>query len=394
MQIKKLLSKTELIKPGKHTEFLLLTLLAIISVMALLYATIGGLIWTSDSFNYWAASRSFAAEGNFTAVDGGTYIFWPPLFPVILSIFNNYEAYFSLHLVVFALAIFTIFYCFKAITKNGFVSLMAVGLYSLSVYPYLAGSFLWSENLFILLCYGSIYFYKKSEEKQRRWIYFTLAMLLGCLMCLQRNAGIFILVSFSIYELLNFLNKKISLKILLIKALLIFLAVLPNMLWNLRSLQLQGVDNEIINRSYFIYFWSNLLASAERLISLLSPTLITQNIYLNIGCLVILLSLLFFMRQIKLVQLILITYVTLLCLMPLIPFESFDRLLSPLSPLLFLGFSTIIYHNFIIKKDKLRLFFAGLFIITLCYNVLRTTQNLERWHERSLAHPREHKIFF
>ncbi len=251
MQIKKLLSKTELITLSKTTELWVLLVLVLLATATLLYATSGGLIWTSDSHNYWAASRSFNAHGKFVAVDGGTYIFWPPLFPIILSFFATASGYYLLHISIFVASLISCYAVFKLLTKRIPLSLILLLFYIISVYPYLSASFFWSENIFTLLLYLFIYLYLKSKERRKNIWLFVAAMLVASLMCLQRNVGIFIMIGVSLYELILFLRMKTSLKAFFIVAIAIFLTVLPNLLWNFNSLSLQGEAQEMVSSAYF-----------------------------------------------------------------------------------------------------------------------------------------------
>jgi len=393
MQIKKLLSKTELIQPSQKAEILLLTAIVISSTLLLLFSTSNGLIWTSDSFQYWAASKSFASDGSFIAHDGGTYIFWTPLFPIILSFFSNYEAYYILHIIVFSASIIAIYYFFKSQNQTYTMNMLAVILFAVSVYPYLMGSFFWSENIFTLLLYASLLFYSLSRQTNKKWLYFMLAMLIASFMCLQRNAGIFILMGVSIYEFIEYLQKRILYKELIIKALLVLITIAPNILWNVRGLKLQGEQNEMITRSYFVDFFTNFLVVSDRLINIFIPTdIINHHISaLAVLCFFITLSR---VKRYRLPFIISTSYIILLCVMPMVSPDSIDRLLAPITPILFLMSCYIIFNNIDRKKAVIKYTIIGVGLLLFSYNIIRTSKNVMRWHERSEQHARDSKIFF
>jgi 4-amino-4-deoxy-L-arabinose transferase-like glycosyltransferase len=394
MQIKKLLSKNELKQQGQRVEFVLLSAYIIASTLLIIFSTSGGLIWTSDSFQYWAASRSFSNDGTFVAYDGGTYIFWPPLFPIILSLFNNYETYYLLHLFAFAGSAVLIYYFFRELSQQKVVSLTALAFYLASVFPYLMSSFFWTENIFTLLCYASLLYYVLSKRMKRKWLFFIISMFLASLMCLQRNAGIFILLGISIHEFLLFLKERSYFKELALKGLLIIVAVIPNILWNYQSILLQSAEQEMVSRSYAVDFFTNFVELSERLWGVFLPThpIVSPNLYAAVFA--ILIVILCFNKRIRLAYTIMLIYILLLCLMPLVNPESMDRLIAPVTPIMFFICCSIIFNNIDIKKAVIRYVITGAVLLSFGYNIIRTSQNIMRWHERSEHHARDTKIFF
>src|SRR5688572_17596485 len=64
----------------------------VISLLIQFYVTNCGLLLTYDSREYLSAANSFNEQGVFMGTDGTPYVFWPPLFPMILSLFADPQA--------------------------------------------------------------------------------------------------------------------------------------------------------------------------------------------------------------------------------------------------------------------------------------------------------------
>src|SRR5688572_27443379 len=77
-------------KKSSDTRWMILSSSVIVlSLVIQFYVTNCGLLLTHDSREYLSAARSFREHGVLTGTDGTPYVFWPPLFPLILSFFKD-----------------------------------------------------------------------------------------------------------------------------------------------------------------------------------------------------------------------------------------------------------------------------------------------------------------
>lgn len=406
MQIKKLIYKIELktnpkvneIAMGKasyitkKTEIGILTLCLLLASAILLYSTAGGLIWTSDSFQYWAASRSFQENLTFISADGGSYIFWPPLFPIILSFFTSESSYYIAHIAVFNLSLLSIYQFVKYWSNSIKLALGTLLIASLSLFPYLMASFLWTEILFTFLLFSGVYFYGLWKKSDKRIYYICWIILLGC-MCLQRNAGIFIMVGIGVYELTLLIRHKKTSKIL-ISASGILISVAPNLFWNFSLIRANSGSGEG-EIEFLNGFFTNIYFLLLKLFNFLLPVLQISDIH-PIAFIIMLIILLFLIirKANSLPLIIFLTYFLLLACMPLIETESMDRFIAPVLPLFIFLFLEVLSSAFLSYQKIVRIGIALLLSGILIYNIARTFQNVKRWHERSITNPKEAKIFF
>lgn len=158
-----------------------------------------GFILTPDSNNYLSAAKSFRETGLFIGTGGTYYTQWPPLFPFILSWFSDpvqtMEFVFMLCKIVTGL--FVVVLANSFLKKLLFKAVFLVGT-MLGVHFLLISVFLWSEMIFITLCITHLYLVLNLHRKP---IYYWLVIILGFLLCLQRNAGVFLIVSAAVWML-------------------------------------------------------------------------------------------------------------------------------------------------------------------------------------------------
>jgi hypothetical protein len=160
------------------------------------YASSQGLAGTSDSFHYLYAAQSLRQTGQLLMPNGSAYQFWPPLYAVILSVLNSVQYLRWLH----GLALLG---GLAAWSATGY-SLLPVKrawalpwLLALSSPALVTSKFVWSEPLFNLLWAG--YFLALLSWLRRgSWGLWLLATGLGCLLPLQRIAGVFLLAGVAI----------------------------------------------------------------------------------------------------------------------------------------------------------------------------------------------------
>jgi hypothetical protein len=356
------------------------------------YSTYGGLIWTSDSFHYWAASRSFIEDGTLKAVDGGSLTFWPPLFPVILSLFSE-STFHLFHSLCFISTLFFVYlYIKKAINKN--IGLVTLSITILSVYPFLMSSFLWTETIFSLLLFSGLFYYLTWLKDKTKNNNLFLSVALFCLMCLQRNAGVFIIIGLSIYWLSHFIQKR-NWSILLKMASLHLLIVMPNIVWNLNQKIFNTTDYNFSSRPFVIDFFNNLETLSIELIRFFIPYKVDSNFALTILLGIIILWIASTHNRKALHYYVMTFYILLFLLLPKFEFSEVGRFLAPIFPIIILQLVLLSKHvlsKFYSRKMKVGI--LTIITLILLYNIARTTKNVGQWHYRSIHHPKSAKIFF
>ncbi len=387
MQIKKLISKSELNPLSKRIEFILLGTCLVTATATFCYSTWGGLIWTSDSFHYWAASRSFATDGVLLSHGGGSYVYWPPLFPAILSFFTE-SGYHILQGIFLNLILIGIYLLVK-LYKTSTIALLITSLFTLSVFPYLITSFLWSETGFMLFMLIGLYFFRKNELSGR-YIDLIIALIFFSLMCLQRNAGVFIMLGLSVHSFFQYIHSR-DLKSLGIKAFAILMSVVPNIWWNIsRSIKYRNYD--IADHPYFVDIIPNLKMIAIHLYKSILPSLLPDLFIFSLIVLILILGILLCKNKIFIT--LVVIYFAAFSIFPLIDYGMNDRFLAPVIIFFYL---ILVEINQSLYDKKTAFIKWGVFLSLLLlfsYNVIRTYKNVSMWHYRSITNPKAAKIFF
>lgn len=164
---------------------LLMTLLAI---GAEVYARWCGFMLTSDSLQYLSAARSFRAAGVFLSPDGSHYAYWPPLYPLLINLFNDPVQSLIAINIACKLAIGWLVYLLgrrylsRTATRVAFAAGVLFGLHLL-----LISVFVWSELVFVTLALALLYRLTCCPDR----LFSGALLVLGFLLCLQRNAGVF-----------------------------------------------------------------------------------------------------------------------------------------------------------------------------------------------------------
>ncbi|MEH0158309.1 hypothetical protein V6R21_29910 [Limibacter armeniacum] len=183
---------------NKYVVYLLVML-----AFTMLYALLGsnGLSLSFDSYEYLIASHSFLESGVMMKSNDELFVYWPPLFPILLAYIarNTMEGvmllnYFSLLSTVFLLVKWFINTIKNS--RNPIVYFYAL-IVTFSIPYLLVGKFIWSEPFFIFLLTSYLYslnnFLKKPSSK-----YLILITIFGFLMPLQRFAGLFVFLGVGI----------------------------------------------------------------------------------------------------------------------------------------------------------------------------------------------------
>lgn len=372
-------------------EWAIFSFILLIVLALHLYCTWGGLIWNSDSFHYWAASRSFQLDFTLKAHDGGNYTFWPPLFPIVLSLFGE-ENYHIFHCITL-LSLLYIIYILLKLVSNRTLALLSSALFSLSVYPYLISSFLWSETIFLLLFYSGLFFYLKWMKDQSQHHFLTIAITLLSFMCLQRNAGIFIVLGLFINSLIAYLkneNKRYFFKMLLTYLIII----IPNMSWNISQKIQHPEEFYFYSSPPVMDFFSNLETISTELLRLFMPINDHISPMLLIFAGIAILSITFFSRINPTLSTIYLSYIFSFLLIPKFELSETGRFLTPIIPILILQLVYLCKRGYVkLKSGKMKVILSAVIALLIIYNIVRTAKNIKKWNYRSIHHQKSAQIY-
>ncbi|WP_460583867.1 hypothetical protein [Hymenobacter arcticus] len=169
----------------------MVTLLAGLLALGLyLYVVSPGLAGTADSYHYLSAAYNLQATGRLVLADGSALRWWPPLFAVVLSIIGSSGGVQWLNglSLLGSLATWSAvgYWLLPARRAWALPLLLALGSPALVV-----SKFVWSEPLFNWL-WASYFLVLLVWLRRGGWRLGLLATVLGCLLPLQRIAGVFL----------------------------------------------------------------------------------------------------------------------------------------------------------------------------------------------------------
>lgn len=158
------------------------------------YATYPGLAMTPDSWNYLSAARSFATIGELRNANGTLYTAWPPLFPVLLSLWADTVPlswkWLQVGCMASSLALWG--HMGQLLLTHKVLARLYVLVLAFSTPWLMCAGFLWSEPVFLLLFSTyiyALYWYSITGNQ----LLLLLATLCGVLLPLQRVSGFFVL---------------------------------------------------------------------------------------------------------------------------------------------------------------------------------------------------------
>jgi hypothetical protein len=230
--------RPELFKNRTFNDLLLLLTGGIVYLLSVYKFGLGV---TDDSVNYLSAANTL--PGHILKVDGTPFIEWPPLYPLILSLYKltgisivNFTA--IVQGIVFVLNLIITGRLLQPVLRSRYIYFIAILSLLFSTPLLETHIFVWSEGIFILLLLLSLSVMVKYLETDRR-IYFISFVLLSLLMCLQRKTGLFFTINFGI-ALMVFIKNKTFLKKSFYTILYMFIAMAPFMLWTFRRYKVSG----------------------------------------------------------------------------------------------------------------------------------------------------------
>ncbi|MFQ3575434.1 MAG: hypothetical protein SNJ77_03260 [Cytophagales bacterium] len=381
-----LISKT-IFQSETKSKFNATVLITLIAFLFLFWETFCGLVFTFDSYEYLASAKNFRENGSILRKDGTANTIWGPLFPMIIALTNLNPK--TIQFINYAVLLTTISLTYNIAKKLVikpifFVAMIAnVALHSSLHMNY---SFLWSEPIFILLLMAHLSFLIKYLEQKSKYD-LLISLIFGFLMCLQRNAGIFLVMGSSIY-LFFFHKPKIS----------FFYGLVTSsgwLAWNIRNFLISktefhpGVSEMAQGR---ILEKENVF---EYLIDSASWLIPNINVWLSIPIFVVFwLTLTYILFKINkaekseatpLLYFNLSTYWVFMQFVEDKRIDEVQRYNSVLIPIFYILLFIVIEKLFEISnlKKSIRYIIISYVIALSAYNAVRSLKNINEWHKNS-----------
>ena len=340
------------------------------------YGRACGFNLTSDSIQYLSAAKSFHSDGIFIGSDGTYNPYWPPLFPVLLSFFENpLGALVWVNLVCKIFIGLMILFLAKTFLKNNFYRLVFLISSLVSVYMMMISVFVWTELLFMALILLNVFFLLNVNNRN----YFIGLIATGFLLCIQRNAGLFWIGALSSWLLLNRENS-----IGLPKILLFFLVSTSGLwAWNIYNTWFIPANFVFYDRPFFDGFMNNLLLMAGSFAKMFAPIswVPLQFALALVGAGFIAYNLRPISKNVFLF--IVIIYALAFTILGKLDEYEIDRYLSVIVPFVcLLALMTLekIAEN---APKLLRVALVVICLFWLSYQGVRTAKNVRMWHDRS-----------
>jgi len=160
-----------------------------------------GFLLTPDSYEYVSAAATFKASRLFIGTSGNYYTQWPPLFPVILALFEDPLAAMVWIQVICKIVLAAVVLSLaNHFLKNVVIKIIFFSGVWLSVHMLMISVFLWSEIIFVTLFMIHLFACVNLNKKD---MYYYVMLAAGILLCLQRNAGIFLVFSATVWMLMD-----------------------------------------------------------------------------------------------------------------------------------------------------------------------------------------------
>lgn len=339
-----------------------------------------GLLLTPDSDNYISASQSLKTDGSFRSPDGSLYTYWPPLFPATLAVFDSPEdaapwMYGVVTILIGLLSILTV----NRFLENNLYKVIVLFISLSSVQFMMISVFLWSEMNFLLLVLCVTYCALNHKTSGG---YFGGLLIAALLICLQRNAGVFILAGIGCWILLD---KTLSLKTRLGKSATLFLVGISGLIvWNIYLSYILDSGFFFYKHEFFVHAIENFSTVSSMLVRIFIP--VSGWIASVIGMLMIV-ALIFQIRRstgnIQLIGLLVLFYwLGLVCMFRLDSYDM-DRFLSIIILFIFLLVFEWLEKLFLNRSKSVRIVFATVLLLWMLYPVYRTVANLQQWNKSS-----------
>ncbi len=352
------------------------------------YSQNNGIGITYDSLNYLHAAKTWSEQQKFINQNQTKYIQQPPLFPLILTLFDTkksiYISYFFTFCLIISVSIY--FWWIDFIFTDTFTKIVCALCVSVGTPWYLVHHFLWSEPVFLVLFNVSLVsFYQIIANKSFQKYHYFLLFLANFLLCLQRNTGIFFVFGEVIFVILIHRKKIIAHLFLLF---VLFSSSLGWFFWTYFSIETIGSSEKFIG-IYMHSGWYEKLKGVDFLHQIFWLWVFPVNIFwlrILMSILVgIFLSIFIIQNKIKIPLSLCIMfflsafYMLILSTFPLV-FSDVERYLSVIFPI-FLLFLFYFYEIIIIKYPKIKILLMCFFLLLSSYQSIRTIKNVIFWQK-------------
>lgn len=362
----------------------------VLSVFLQWYGHRCGLLLTPDSDNYLSASQSFKTDGSFRSPDGSLYTYWPPLFPATLSIFDSPE-----HAVPWLYSVATILISLLSILilnrilESNLYKVIVFLLTLTSVQFMMISVFLWSEMNFLLLVLCATYC---ALNLKKAGPYFIGLLVFAFLMCIQRNAGVFILAGVCCWILLD---KTLSLRIRIGKSLILFLVGISGLVaWNIYLSY--GIDSGFYfyKHEFFIHTLENFSTLSAMLVRIFVP--VSGWAASTMGVLLLVALIYQISRSTPVVQLIgfilLFYWLGLVCMFRLDEYDM-DRFLSVVIFFIYLLVFEWVEKQFQRRSPSAQVVMGTILMLWMVYPAYRAVTNLQQWNKGSCMKVPKQTVF-
>jgi hypothetical protein len=232
-----------------YARVLLLALVVGIGTFLVWYSTRWGAGLISDTFQYVASARSFAAGTGFSIPYGDGLLEpmtkYPPMFSIALAVFelvgiSALQGARFINIFLFGVNIFLVFISVRQLTQSYYFSLLAALLFSISFVLIEVHSWALTEPLYICLGLCTILVLARYfKETNRMWL--ILSAFLAAGVFLTRYVGLSLILAVLIVIFLSPLDLKRKLTDALLFG---AISVLPIALWTLRGYLLTATLND------------------------------------------------------------------------------------------------------------------------------------------------------
>ena len=363
-----------------------------IASLAVLFASIGlefygracGFLTTSDSLQYLSAAKSFSDSGSFLSPDGSYYSYWPPLFPIILSFFNQpLNALAGINIASKIILLLVLLRISDSFIQDPALKIIFLIASLVGVHIIMISVFVWSELIFMALIFLNTYC-ALQIKKHRSFFYWLL--LTGFLACLQRNAGLFWISGVCLWLLLD---SSLSLQRRITESGICFLVCTSGLwAWNIYNTFLLPADFNFVKHNFFVDIFHNLKLTLSMFGKMIVPLKVMTMTVGILFFLALLLQSILKMRENRNVQflgIVLMVYTLGYLIMPYLDVFEMDRYFSVITPIVYLFILLMVQERTHLAKLNTRILIYTMVILWLCYPLTRTFVNVKAWHERSCS---------
>ena len=323
---------------------------------------------TVDAEAYLYAAKSFLNEHTFLT-PFGYYTNWTPLFPFLIAIFGlNFVQY-----TAFLLNIILLYQIGGFVLSKNSLSHFLFFIHSIfSVIFLMIHFFVWSEAWFLVFLLGLFGAYTKASNKKKLSKQILLIMIiLTNLLCLQRMAGVFFIVSFATLIAFRFSLKKA-----------VFFALTSSIsisAWFVRNRFLQNKP-DFLENIFMISWQESLTEYSKALFNNFFPSYWLSEMS-SIALLLILLFyfiyLLFREKEILALVWLCLCYLIAMFVLRMNVIGESERYLAPIQPFLLLIFWYLVEKGN--RKIQIRKYLYIGLCLMLAFQMLRTAKNVKQW---------------